>query len=110
MHPPTKKKHDIKYQAQPPRKRRGFFHTCYFPTQSLFYLTKVNKFDYNTMNINLLRLGTINCRLNHFVHFSGNYLTIFVKQCRTNTILTYCLIIPLTYYPFKPLTLSCRPK
>lgn len=43
MHPPTSKKYNIKYTAQPPRKRRGFFHTYYLPVQMQFYLTKVNK-------------------------------------------------------------------
>jgi hypothetical protein len=80
MRPPTNKKHSIKYTAQPPRKRRGFFHGCHFPAHTLFYLTKVNKIKYNKMAINSLQLHIINSRLRSFVHFSGNYLTFLGKK------------------------------
>lgn len=110
MHPPTMKRQDIKYTTQPPRKRRGFFHSCYFPMQLLFYLTKVNRIISNNLIINSLQLHFINPRLKHFAHFPGNYLTFSDRKHLTEAILTYYLIILLTYYPFNPLTLSCRPK
>lgn len=118
MHPPTNKRQDIKYTAQPPRIRWGFFHPHYFLVQTLFYLTKVNKQGCNAMNFNFLRLQFINHRLRHFMHYSAKYLTISDRKHPSEAILTYCLIIlltyynfnPLTYYPFNPLTLSCRPK
>ncbi len=109
MHPPANKKHNIKYQAQPPRKRRGFFHTGYFPGPTLVYLTKVNKLVRNTMNISLLQLRIINSRLGCIVHFTGNYLTIFSQQHPAKNLLTNYLINQSTIYPFKPLTLSCKP-
>lgn len=109
MHPPTNKKHNIKYQAQPPRKRRGFFHTGYFHGPTLFYLTKVNKSARNTVNTSILQLRIINSRLGCFVHFTGNYLTISRENCLFCHPLTYYRFNPFTIYPFKPLTLSCKP-
>ncbi len=80
MHPTTKKKHIIKYKAQPPRKRWGFFHGCHFPAHTLFYLTKVNRIKYNKMAINSLQLHIINSRLRIFAQFSCNYLTFLGKK------------------------------
>lgn len=107
MHLPTKKKHGIKNMAQPPRKRRGFFHNCYFPVQLQFYLTKVNKTNYNKLTVNLLRLNIINSRLSNFVHFSGSYLTNLPEKYLFRHLLTYYHFNLSTFYPFKSLTLSC---
>lgn len=55
MHPTTKKKHIIKYIAQPPRKRRGFFSAMHFPVKNTVYLTKVNRIISNNLIINSLQ-------------------------------------------------------
>lgn len=62
------------------------------------------------MIINILQLQFINPRLGYFAHFTCKDLTIFRRKHLSEAILNYYLIILLTYYPFNPLTLSCRPK